>query len=50
MKLMVMVLVLFTCACSTHPTRVDCEGHLKPINAPAPMSSNNGTPAIGARR
>jgi hypothetical protein len=50
MKLMVMVLVLLTCACSAHRTRVDCEGRLKPINPPARMSSNDATPAIGARR
>ena len=36
MKLMVMVLVLLTCACSAHRTRVDCEGRLKPINATGP--------------
>jgi hypothetical protein len=50
MKLMVMVLVLLTGACSTHRTRVDCEGRLKPINAPAPMSSSAGVPEKGARR
>jgi hypothetical protein len=50
MKLMVIVLVLLTCACSAHPTRVDCEGRLKPINPPAPISSNDATPASGARR
>ena len=50
MKLMVMVLVLLTGACSTHRARVDCEGRLKPINAPAPISSNDAAPAIGARR
>ncbi len=50
MKLMVMVLVLLSCACSAHRTRVDCEGRLKPINAPAPISSNDATPATGARR
>jgi len=50
MKLMVMVLVLLTCGCSAHRTRVDCEGHLKPINPPAPISGNDVTPASGARR
>ena len=50
MKLMVMVLILLTSACSAHRTSVDCEGRLKPINAPAPMSSNDAKPAIGARR
>lgn len=50
MKLMVMVLVLLTCACSAHRTRVDCEGRLRPINPPAPLSSNQETPAMGAPR
>ena len=26
-------------ACSSHPRKVDCEGHLTPINAPAPAPS-----------
>lgn len=50
MKLMVMILVLLICACSTHRARVDCEGRLKPVNPPAPMSSNDAMPAIGAVR
>jgi hypothetical protein len=50
MKLMLIVLVLSICACSADRTRVDCEGRLKPINPPAPMSSNDATPAIGAGR
>ena len=25
-------------ACRTRPPRVDCEGHLSPINAPAPVN------------
>lgn len=50
MKLMVMVLVLLTCACSAHRTRVDCEGRLRPINPPAPLSSSEATPAMGAPR
>ena len=29
--------LVLTAACSTHPKRVDCEGHLRAINAPAPM-------------
>jgi hypothetical protein len=31
-----MVLALLVGGCASHPHRVDCEGHLKPINAPAP--------------
>jgi hypothetical protein len=50
MKLIVVVLVLLTGACSAHRTRVDCEGRLKPINPPAAISSNDATPAVGARR
>jgi hypothetical protein len=32
-------LVLILAGCSSHPRRVDCEGHLRPINAPAPVSA-----------
>lgn len=31
-------LLLVLAGCSSHPRRVDCEGHLRPINAPAPVS------------
>ncbi len=30
-------------ACHTRPPRVDCEGHLSPINAPAPVTPSQGT-------
>jgi hypothetical protein len=33
-----MALALIAIGCTSHPTRVDCEAHLKPINAPAPMT------------
>ena len=42
------VLVLFLvaallAACHTRPPRVDCEGHLGPINAPAPVTRPEGS-------
>jgi hypothetical protein len=36
-------LALGVVGCSAHRTRVDCDGHLRPINPPAPV-----TPAGGA--
>jgi hypothetical protein len=30
-----LVLALGMVGCASHRTRVDCEGHLRPINAPA---------------
>ena len=30
-------------ACRTRPPRVDCEGHLSPINAPAPVTQPEGS-------
>ena len=30
-------------ACRTRPPRVDCEGHLSAINAPAPVARPQGT-------
>ena len=27
-------------ACHTRPPKVDCEGHLSPINAPAPITES----------
>jgi hypothetical protein len=32
-------LVLILTGCSSHPRKVDCEGRLRPINAPAPASA-----------
>lgn len=37
---LVPLLLLFVAACSAHPKRVDCEGHLRPINPPAPMKAS----------
>jgi hypothetical protein len=33
-------LVLILAGCASHPRRVDCEGHLRPINPPAPASAS----------
>ena len=35
----VLVLALLVVGCASHPKRLDCDGHLKPINAPAPAKS-----------
>jgi hypothetical protein len=36
-RTVLMALVLLgLLGCSAHPKRVDCEGHLRPVNAPAP--------------
>jgi hypothetical protein len=37
---LVALLLVLTAACSTHPRRVDCEGHLRAINAPTPMKGS----------
>jgi starvation-inducible outer membrane lipoprotein len=31
-------LVVLLAACASHPKRLNCDGHLKPINAPAPAA------------
>jgi hypothetical protein len=36
------VLALVIAGCSSHPTRVDCDGTLRPINAPAPVAHASG--------
>jgi hypothetical protein len=38
-----LVCVLLTSACSTHPARVNCDAHLRPINTPQPVKA---TPAV----
>ena len=30
--------------CSSHPRRVDCERHLRPINPPAPVTTGRTHP------
>ena len=47
MRISVLLLVLLVLGCASHPTRVDCEGKLKPINAPAPVATKAATPAPG---
>ncbi len=47
MKSILIVLFLLTCACTAHRTRLDCQGRLSRINAPAPISSSTRTPAGG---
>jgi hypothetical protein len=34
------MLLAAVAACGAHPKKVDCETHLQPINAPAPVSQN----------
>jgi hypothetical protein len=36
--------LLLLSACSAHPRKVDCEGHLTPINAPAPAERQDDHP------
>jgi hypothetical protein len=36
---LVTLLSILIAACSAHPKRVDCEGRLKAINAPASMKA-----------
>jgi hypothetical protein len=33
-----LALFVFLAGCASHPPRIDCERHLKPINAPAPVT------------
>jgi hypothetical protein len=41
LRFLILVLLLVgVAACSAHPRKVDCEAHLQPINAPAPVSQN----------
>jgi hypothetical protein len=35
-----MVLGLLLVACASHPTRVNCDGQLKPINPPGPTAKS----------
>jgi hypothetical protein len=35
--LCVSALLLLAASCASHPNRLDCEKHLKAINAPAPV-------------
>jgi hypothetical protein len=40
----VVALFLVVAGCSSHPKRVDCETHLKAINAPAPAERTGAHP------
>jgi hypothetical protein len=35
-----LALALLMVGCASHRTRVDCDGHLKPINTPAPTAKS----------
>ena len=39
-----LALGLLLAGCATHRTRVDCEGRLRPINAPAPVTPAGAEP------
>jgi hypothetical protein len=39
-----LVTVLLLLGCASHPKKVDCEGHLRPINAPAPAQPESTHP------
>jgi hypothetical protein len=43
MRVVVMLWLLLIASCASHPPRVDCEGHLKPINPPARTANPDGT-------
>lgn len=45
LKTLVIVLLVagLVSACHTRPPRVDCEGRLSPINAPAPLTQSKET-------
>jgi starvation-inducible outer membrane lipoprotein len=36
--ILALALFLLLVGCASHPPRIDCERHLKPINAPAPVT------------
>ena len=42
LKTTVVIAVVLLAGCASHRTRVNCEGHLKPINAPAPVTPGGG--------
>jgi starvation-inducible outer membrane lipoprotein len=35
-----MAVVLLLVGCASHPKRVNCDGQMKPINAPAPTAKS----------
>jgi starvation-inducible outer membrane lipoprotein len=42
--MLTLALFLLLVGCASHPPRIDCERHLKPINAPAPVTKAGGEP------
>jgi hypothetical protein len=40
------VLLVALVGCSARPVHVDCDGKLRPINAPAPIAKATGTNAV----
>jgi hypothetical protein len=38
------LVTLLLLGCASHTKRLDCERHLKPINAPAPVASTGAHP------
>ena len=39
-NLLAMAMALIVVGCASHPKRVNCDGQLKPINAPAPTAKS----------
>ena len=50
MRVLLMLALLMIVGCASHRARVDCEGLLKPINAPAPIVSHGRNSANEAPR
>lgn len=48
MKLSLILLALLIAGCSSHRTRVDCDGKLKPINTPALAVAKAATAVPGS--
>jgi len=44
LKTWVIFALLLLASCASHPPRIDCEKHLKPINAPAPVARGGAVP------
>jgi hypothetical protein len=41
-RVVVIALAFVVVGCSAHPTRVNCDGHLRPVNPPAPVTPAGG--------
>jgi len=44
LQTLAMLLTLFVGACASHPPKIDCDGHLKPINVPSPKPPPGAQP------